>query len=502
MTLKARILDLKCRRPIIVVNEADAKRLGVIPGTQVKIFDSTRPVPATVYVSGTMIGQGYVGLSPEAAERLGVEDGDRVRVTPMPPPDSLPHLHRRLRGERLSELEIKSIITDIVEGSYDEAGIAAFLVSQLVYGLSEEELTALVKAMVETGETLAFEELVYDEHSIGGVPGNSKVALLAVPIVASTGLLIPKTSSRAITSPAGTADTMEVLAKVEFEPEELKEIARRVRGTLVWGGRLNLAPADDILVQVERKLHIDPYPQMVASILSKKVAMGVSRLVIDIPVGKGAKIESISAAERLAAMFITQGGRLSMNIKVAMTYGGQPIGHTIGPALEAREALETHIAGKGSLSLIEKATTIAGLVLEMAGKTPQGSGRDLAYQLLRSGKAYEKFREIIEAQGGDPEVKPEDISVGKYKFTMTSHTDGAVTHVDNAALTLIAKAAGAPEDKTAGIYLHAKTGYRVRKGDPLITIYSGSKGRLSEAMDLAAKYAPIVVESMLLKLIP
>lgn len=502
MSFRARILDLKCSRPIIVVSEEDASRLGIIPGSQVKVLDSKKPVPAVVFVSRTMVEKGYVALSPEAAKRLRIDEGSVIRIAPMPPPDSLPALHRRLRGERLTELEIKSIVTDIVEGSYDEAGIAAFLVSQLVYGLSEEELTALIKAMVETGETLAFEELVYDEHSIGGVPGNSKVALLAVPIVASTGLLIPKTSSRAITSPAGTADTMEVLAKVEFEPDELKEIARRVKGTLVWGGRLNLAPADDILVQVERKLNIDPYSQMVASILSKKVAMSVSRLVIDIPVGKGAKMEDVSSAERIAAMFITQGGRLGMNIKVAMTYGGQPIGHTIGPALEAKEALETHIAGKGSLSLIEKAATIAGLVLEMAGKAPQGGGKELACSILRSGKAYAKFREIIEAQGGDPDVKPEDIPIGSHSFTIVSHTDGAVTHVDNAALTLIARAAGAPEDKAAGIYLHAKTGYRVRKGDPLITIYSSSKGRLNEAVDLAAKYSPIVVESMLLKLVP
>ena len=193
---------------------------------------------------------------------------------------------------------------------------------------------------------------------------------------------------------------------------------------------------------------------------------------------------------------------MGMNLKVAMTYGGQPIGHTIGPALEAREALKTLMEGRGSLSLVEKATTIAGLVLEMAGKASPGSGKNLARDLLRGGEAYKKFREIIEAQDGDPDVKPEDIGIGRYSYTISSPIDGAVTFVDNASLSLIARVAGAPEDKAAGIYLHAKAGYRVRKGDPLITIYSNSKGRLNEAVDLAVKHSPIVVESMLLKLVP
>lgn len=502
--LKYRVkpIDVDLEDNIVVINEEDAKRSGLTSGSRVFLVDSGKPVPAVVGLSRTLVGPGEVLVPVKVLRSLGLSEGEYLQIKPLALPSSLPYLRKRLVGERLSDTEIMEIVSEIVEGIYDDAGITAFIVSQLVHGLSEAELSALIKAMVETGERVAFEETVYDEHSIGGVPGNSKVALLAVPIVAAAGLLIPKTSSRAITSPSGTADTMEVLANVEFEPEELKEIARKTRGLIAWGGKLNLAPADDIFVRVERKLGIDPHHQMVASILSKKLAMNVSKLVIDIPVGTGAKIETMSEAEHIAALFITQATRLGLTLKVVMTFGGQPIGRTAGPALEAREALQTLMERKGSLSLVEKAFGLAGILLELSGRVPQGKGFEAARSIFESGKAYEKFKEIVEAQGGNPEVKPGDIEVGKYSFTLQSPAEGAVTHVDNMAITMIARAAGAPEDKGAGVYLHVKTGYRVNKGDPILTIYSNSESRLNEAVALAAKYSPIVVEGMLLKLLP
>ncbi|MGC8953772.1 MAG: AMP phosphorylase, partial [Desulfurococcus sp.] len=417
-------------------------------------------------------------------------------------PASFNALKKRISGVKLSESEMKSIIQDVVNGIYGEAEIAAFLISQLYNELSEEELSYLVKAMVETGSKLIFEETVYDVHSIGGVPGNSKVALITVPIVAASGLLIPKTSSRAITSPAGTADTMEVLARVDLTIDEIVEIARKVKGVLAWGGRLNLAPADDIFVNIERRLSIDPEQQMVASILSKKLAMGVERLVIDIPVGRGAKVEKVSLAEKLAGLFIRQAGLLGVAMRVALTYGGQPIGTSVGPALEAREALEALIERKGSRSLIDKAILLAGLVMELSGRVQPGQGEEVAREIFVSGKAYEKFKQIIEAQGGNPETKPSDIPIGSHTYTLTSPLEGAVTHIDNTAISLIAKACGAPYDKRAGVKLHAKVGYRVNKGDPLITLYSDSASRLETAVRLLRDLQPVIVEGMLLRTLP
>jgi AMP phosphorylase len=366
--------------------------------------------------------------------------------------------------------------------------------------MSMDEIEALTKAMVETGERIDFGRPAFEKHSIGGVPGN-KVSLLIVPIVASLGVLIPKTSSRAITSPTGTADTMEVLAPVEFTAEEFREIALKVGGAIVWGGRLGLAPTDDIFIRVEHPLGIDPRGQMLASIMSKKLATGTKALVIDIPTGKGAKVESVEEAELLSSQFVELGRRFGVRVQCGITYGGQPVGHAVGPALEAKEALEA-LQGKGPASLIEKSAALAGMLLEMAGVATRGSGKDLAEEVLASGKALKKMREIIKAQGGDPKVKPEDIPIGQYTTDIRAPCDGYVTNVDNRSIKEIALAAGAPDEKGAGVLLHAKVGYKVEKGEPLMTIYAERESKLTEAYNVAMRTKPITVEGMLLRKIP
>ncbi|BEP18702.1 AMP phosphorylase [Pyrofollis japonicus] len=486
---------------LVMLNPSDALSLGVLPGERIQIICSDCSCGAALIVSKS-VEQGTVVVSEGIQERIKITGCDTVHIVPLGVPGSLEFLKKRLRGEKLGAKEIKAIIADIVQGYYDDAGIAAFLSAQTMRGMDEEELEYLIRAMVETGTVVEFGETVFDEHSIGGVPGNSKVALLAVPIVASTGLLIPKTSSRAITSPAGTADTMEVLARVAFSPDELRDIAKKVRGVLAWGGSLNLAPADDIFVRVERKLGLDPPVQLVASILAKKLAMSVSNLVLDIPVGKGAKVETETEAEKLASMFMQQAGRLGIKIRIALTYGGEPIGFSVGPALEAQEALETLIKGEGSPSLVTKACSLAGLLLEIGGVSGPGKGFEKACEILRSGQAYAKFREILEAQEGDPDIKPEDIELGKYTYTLEATTEGTVTHIDNHIITMAARAAGAPQDKKAGIRLHAKVGYRVSRGDPLLTVHASSKTKLKEALQILAVNAGIVVEGMLIKVLP
>jgi AMP phosphorylase len=351
--------------------------------------------------------------------------------------------------------------------------------------------------MAEAGEQLNFGDRVFDKHSIGGVPGN-KVSLLVVPIAAAAGLLIPKTSSRAITSASGTADTMEVLAQVEFSSAELQRIVRKVGASIVWGGALNLAPADDLFIRVEHPLLIDPRPQMIASIMAKKLSTGVQHMVLDLPTGEGCKVSTMEEARKLSHDFIHVGNELGINVHCAITYGSQPVGHTIGPALEAREALEA-LMGHGPASLIEKSTGLAGLLLEMSGRAPRGSGRQMAKEILASGKALEKLRQIIEAQNGNSKVEPKDIPVGEYKYDLLAPSDGYVATLSNRALVRMARAAGAPKFHGAGIYLHAKIGTRVKKDDPVLTIYSESEGKLSDAIQIAQTVMPFTVEGMILQ---
>jgi len=500
---KVKVLDLDFGSfRFIIINASDAVERDIKANERVRILKGDRSCTAHVMISKTIISKGEVALPKNVADELKVRDGDSVGVRPVLSSKSTLHIKRKVLGDKLSQEEIRTIIKEVVDGTIGEAEIASFLTAQYFYGLTHDELEALIKAMVETGAVIEFEDKAYDEHSIGGVPGNSKVALIVVPTVAAGGLLIPKTSSRAIVSPSGTADTMEVLANVEFEPEELKRIALKTKGTIVWGGALRLAPSDDIFIRVEHRLMIDPPTQMVASILAKKLAMNISTLIIDIPVGKGAKVESMKEAEALARLFVEQASRLGMRTKCTLSYGGQPIGHCVGPALEAREALEALLTGEGAMSLIGKALSIAGLLFEEAGVARRGSGIEIAKQIFYSGKSYDKFKEIIEAQGGNPHVKPEDIPVGEHRIDIEAPEDSYVTHVDNTAITLIARVAGAPLDKGAGVKVYVKAGGKVRKGDKLLTIYAESKSKLSQAYSLAQQLQPVTLEGMILKVYP
>ncbi|MBN2330745.1 MAG: hypothetical protein JXC85_02920 [Candidatus Aenigmarchaeota archaeon] len=319
---------------------------------------------------------------------------------------------------------------------------------------------------------------IFLHNSIGGVPGD-ETSMVLVPIIAAAGLTIPKTSSRAITSPAGTADRFECLAPVELELDEIKKVVHKTNGCLVWGGSVDLAPADDLFIKIEYPLSIDPL--LLPSVMSKKKAVGAKYLVIDIPTGEEAKVKTTKEAESLAERFIELGKMLKINTVGASTFGEQPIGFAIGPALEAREALCTLMNGKGPGDLVDKVTHLAGILLDF--KLGRGGNKE-AMRLLRSGKAYKKLKEIIAAQGGDPGIKPDDLPIGSKNVDVKSTVNGTVGWINNSALVEIARASGTPKDKGAGILLHKKMGDRVKKGDILFEVYADKGYKLERAMRL------------------
>ena len=335
------------------------------------------------------------------------------------------------------------------------------------YGLDLDEATNLSSAMVKTGNQLKLDRHpIVDKHSVGGVPGD-KTTLLVVPIIAACGLTIPKSSSRAITSAAGTADRAEVLMPVGLDVEEMQDVVLRTNGCIVWGGAMHLAPADDIFVRIENPLSIDPL--LLPSIMSKKRAVNANILVVDIPCGRGSKVKTIGEADLLAKDFMEVGRRLGIQVHCAITYGEQPVGYAIGPCLEAREALEALMCRGKSPDIVEKAAAIAGMILEMAGKS---DGKMLAIDAINTGKAERKLREIIAAQGGDSEIKPEDIAIGDKRFTFKSDRSGNVLWINNESVANLARFLGCPKDRSAGIFLHKKLGDIVNKGEPLFTIFA------------------------------
>ncbi|TFH87897.1 thymidine phosphorylase family protein [Billgrantia azerbaijanica] len=428
-----------------------------------------------------IVSCGQLGLSEDAFHALGVEEGHPVSVSQAEPPASIPALHRKIAGERLSREDFCAIVRDIAELRYSKIELTAFVVACDRGELDREEVFYLSDAMSRVGRRLDWHEHpVVDKHCIGGIPGN-RTSLLVVPIVAAHGLLCPKTSSRAITSPAGTADTMEVLADVDLPFDTLGEIVRTHRGCLAWGGTSQLSPADDVLIAVERPLSIDSPGQMVASILSKKVAAGSTHLLLDIPVGPHAKVRSMPEARQLRKLFEYVAKCMGLTLDVVITDGRQPIGRGIGPVLEARDAMRVLTNHpEAPMDLRQKALRLAGRMLEFDPDVRGGDGFAIARDILDSGRALDKMRAIIVAQG-DKAFDPEAPPLAPQWFDVIAPRAGVVTALDNLKLARIARLAGAPKAAGAGVEMRVRIGDTVEAGESLYRVYAAYRNELAFA---------------------
>lgn len=427
-----------------------------------------------------------LGLSEEAFDRLGVQNGHEAHIEHAEPPASIAALHRKIAGERLSREDLLAIMRDVAGARYSKIELAAFVVATNQFELDRDEVLNLTEAMVAVGRRLDWRGdggsgPVVDKHCIGGIPGN-RTSMLVVPIVTAHGMLCPKTSSRAITSPAGTADTMEMLADVELPLERLQAIVHATRGCLAWGGTADLSPADDILISVERPLAIDSPGQMVASILSKKIAAGSTHLVLDIPVGPTAKVRSMPDAQRLKRLFEYVAARMNLQLDAVITDGRQPIGRGIGPVLEARDVmqvLENHPDAPHDLR--QKALLLAGRVIEFDPDVRGGEGWRIARDILDSGRALAQMNAIVDAQGR----RQEPLEPAPLVHDVHATGDGVVVGIDNLRLARIARLCGAPQVRGAGVLLLHKLGDAVRGGEPLYRLHARYETDLAFARHLA-----------------
>lgn len=491
-------LDIASGGPLVVViNHKDAQDMGLHYGDRVGINRGRYHAHAIVDIaqSDRTVKAGSIGLFDEVMEKLKARNGSNVNLQIERKPESLVYIRKKLDGHDLNYKEMHAIMEDLVHGKLSPVELSFFVSASYTNGLTEKETVGLTKAMIETGETLKFPkgQIVVDKHCTGGVAGN-RTTPIVVPILAAAGLKVPKTSSRAITSPAGTADTMEVLANVDIPIKQMKKIVNSIHGCIVWGGAINLAPADDLIIQVEHPLSIDAEGQLLASILAKKGSVGSTHILIDIPLGKETKIKTEKEAKHLALKFKRIGAKLGMKIEVILTDGNQPIGNGIGPALEAKDVLKVlQRSDTRPTDLEHKSVSMAGQIFEMAGKAKKGHGAKMALDILDSKEALKKMEEIIRAQGGKM-THSSDIEVGKYTHDVVSPRDGIVKDVSNDGIARIAKFAGAPRDKGAGIYLYVHEKDIVKKGDRLFTIHAESKQKLKFAKKLAEEKDPVKVK--------
>jgi len=389
---------------------------------------------------------------------------------------------KKLLGKKINYQEAFAIMDEFTKGMED-IFVAYFTASSFRNGFTTEELYYLIKAMVETGDKFNFKGIVADKHSIGGMPGTRTTPII-VSIVAAAGYRIPKVSSRAITTPAGTADVMEVMCQVNFSLSQVKKIVEKTGGCIIWNGKLNIAPADDIIIRVEEPLSFESFDKIIVSILAKKVAMSSNQLILDLPVGPTMKIKYVKDALRFKHKFVKLCRKFDLKVEVDINYQTEPLGEGIGAALEARDVLKVlQQHPDRSLKLEAKSIKLASRLLDMCfqAESKKEDGLKTAEYLLSSGKALAKFREIIRYQEGNPDINCDDIKLASYKKEIKADSGGVIKTVNNYHISALAKILGAPEDKKAGLVLHKKIDEKVAKNDILLELYSQSRDKLDEA---------------------
>jgi putative thymidine phosphorylase len=403
-------------------------------------------------------------------------------------------IRKKLLGRDLKYKEIYAIMDLISRKKFDEILTTYFAASGYSEGFTNQELYYLTKAMVETGERLEFKGIVADKHSIGGVPG-TRTTPIVVAIVATAGFKIPKSSSRAITTPDGTADDMEVLAPVELTKKQIYDVVGKTNGCIVWGGSFKIAPADDIIIQVEKPLMFESFDKILVSIMAKKIAFGSNHVVIDLPFGKNVKVHNLRDAEYIKSKFLFLARRFKIKMRVMIHRTDEPAGRGIGPVLEIRETLKVLEQTKDRpLDLEVRSMNLASNLLEICLKDSPKELRDSIKQiygnafgwatdLLQSGRALEKFKQIVEAQGGNPNIASKDLPLGKYTFEGIADKSGVLKEINIKNATIIAKILGAPKQKSAGIYLNKKINEKITKGETIYTLFSENVYNLKEGKD-------------------
>ena len=481
-TLEARRLGIDTHDHAIIYMRADChicRAEGFASHARIKV---TGPRGQTLIATlnlivSELLAPGQIGLSETAWEKLKLVAGDYVRLAHPAPLHSLSAVRSKIFGKVLDKNALDEIIADVAAGKFSDIHLSAFLTASAAHHQNVDEIRDLTLSMVDVGQRLDWGRTpIVDKHCVGGLPGNRTTPII-VAICAAAGLTMPKTSSRAITSPAGTADTMETLAPVELDLLAMRRVVESVGGCVVWGGAVSLSPVDDVFIRIERALDIDSDGQLVASVLSKKIAAGATHLVIDMPVGPTAKVRSNEASDHLEHLFERTSSSLDLNQRIIKTSGLQPVGRGIGPALEAWDVLAVLNNNQTAVSdLRSRAIQLAGELLEMAQATSDGQGVEKAAELLATGQAWRAFQAICAAQGGLREPP-----VAAHTRVIESSQNGKVANIDNRRLAKAAKLAGAPASKAAGIELLAKLGCVVEKGQPLFTLHAESIGELSYA---------------------
>jgi pyrimidine-nucleoside phosphorylase len=402
-------------------------------------------------------------------------------------------IEKKRDGYELSPEEIRFFVEGFTRGEIPDYQAAAFLMAVYFRGMTPRETADLTLAMAYSGRVLDLHDIapvVVDKHSTGGV--GDKVSLVVVPLVAAAGLPVGKMSGRGLSFTGGTIDKLESIRgfRVELTVEEFREQLRRV-GAVLCGQSADLAPADGKFYALRDVTGTVPsIPLIAASIMSKKIAAGADAIVLDVKVGNGAFMKTLEDARALAQRMVDIGSALGRRVVAVISDMNQPLGEAVGNALEVKEAIAT-LRSDGPQDFREHCLTIAAYMLYLGGRAGSvAEGRRLAEETLSSGAAWEKFRTLVAAQGGDVEQieEPERLPRARLIREIPAPADGYIAEMRAYEVGMAAVALGAgrtkkgePIDPAVGILVHRKVGDPVRRGEPLFTVHANAEERLAEA---------------------
>ena len=488
MKLKVKCFDWLAGKPVVVLNDKTAKKMNVFVDDRIEVISKGKKVYSVIDIFPKLVKSSEAGVSNELAKVLGLKNGSWIEVNSSEMSEASFLIKKKIAGEILSGKELEKLVAEIVNNNLTSAEIAFFTAAQKLNGMNDRETVDLTKAMVKTGAKLKFNgKYIADKHCIGGIAGN-RTTPIVVSICACLGLTIPKTSSRAITSASGTADVIETISNVELPLKKIKDVVNKTGACLAWGGSLGLAPSDDKIIQVERLLGLDIEPQLLASIMSKKLSAGSKYILIDIPYGKGGKMSTLVKAKGLGKKFEMMGRAFKVKVKVVYTDGTQPVGNGYGPVLEMKDVISV-LQNKGPKDLEKKSLFLANELVKLCGIR---NSEKKVFDVLKSGAAYEKFKEIINEQNGENNFDERvlDLKLAKFKKNIRASRSGKISSISNHGINSLCRILGTPETISSGVYLY-KHLENVKKGEVLLTMYSESKSKIKDAMKFYKSFKPI-----------
>ena len=474
---------------IVMLNSEQAADYWIKDDDKISLIRKWEEFVVDVVLTDKYVRANEIGVTNDFLAEYPIMQWDTVLVSFVKNnPLSMQAIRKKLLWKKISDEEIDAIIEDIKEKKIHDLVLAYYVATSFFYKSDVHELAYTTKATAYSWDMYRFPWIVAWKYCIWWVPGN-ETTLVVIPILASLWLTVPKSFSKAITSPAATGECVNVLMDIEFDKQEVIRITDKVWACLVWNEKLNLAPVNDRIIKVSAPLWMEPYARMISSIMAKNYAMWINHCLIDIPMWPTAKVATLSDARRVAKRFKEIWEYLGIKMDVQITDGKQPIGKWIWACLQAREALrilQQH--SERSKDLEDKCIFLASRLLLLCGVADSmENAQKLAIAQLKNWEARKKLQEIIKAQNWNPNIKSEDIELGKFSYDVVAQKDCVIKKVDMKLLNTMVRWLWAPKEYRAWIYLHKKLWDKVKKWQVIYTMYSPSENKMNLVKEMQEK---------------